>query len=123
MSIASIQMTYEHLGCLDSEDDAETSAFYRRLAQDTARFGVLELQVMAGVGNRDDACARHVRRQARAIGSAVREIGRTPQDENHRRGIVVDGPDHLIGEDLPSVALMRRCLVRSHGRICSSRES
>ena len=34
MSIASIQMTYEHLGCLDGEDDAETSAFYRRLAQD-----------------------------------------------------------------------------------------
>ena len=34
MSIASIQMTYEHLGCLDSEEDVETSAFYRRLAQD-----------------------------------------------------------------------------------------
>ncbi len=34
MSITSLQMTYEHLGCLDSEDDAETSAFYRRLAQD-----------------------------------------------------------------------------------------
>jgi hypothetical protein len=34
MSIASIQMTYEHLGRLDIEDDCETSAFYRQLAQD-----------------------------------------------------------------------------------------
>lgn len=34
MSIASMQMTYDHLGRLDSEDDTETSAFYRQLAQD-----------------------------------------------------------------------------------------
>ena len=36
---------------------------------------------MAGIGNREDARARHVRRQARAIGSAVCEIGRAPQDD------------------------------------------
>ncbi len=34
MSIASIKMTYDHLGRLDSEDDTETSALYRCLAQD-----------------------------------------------------------------------------------------
>ncbi len=34
MSVASIKMTYDHLGRLDYEDDTETSAFYRELAQE-----------------------------------------------------------------------------------------
>ena len=39
-----------------------------------------------------------------------------PEDEHHRVRLGVDGPDHLVGERLPALALVRRRRACPHGQ-------